>query len=142
MIESAVFDTSALIGAALKVGSKPHQALTLAFRHCVLCASDQMLTELSEVLHRSFVDRYLTPQDRDSFLAIIREHFKLYQVDERILQSIDPPCRDANDNFILALALAARAHAIVSSDHDLLVLNPWHGIPVLTPAEFVVQLSA
>ena len=30
---------------------------------------------------------------------------------------------------------------IISSDQDLLVLNPWRGIPILTPAQFVAQFS-
>jgi predicted nucleic acid-binding protein len=32
--------------------------------------------------------------------------------------------------------LAADADALVSSDGDLLVLDPWHGIPIMTPAQF------
>lgn len=35
------------------------------------------------------------------------------------------------------LALAAGAHTIVSSDADLLVLDPWRGIRILRPAEFL-----
>ena len=31
------------------------------------------------------------------------------------------------------------AAAIISGDKDLLVLNPWHGIPILTPAAFIVR---
>ena len=30
----------------------------------------------------------------------------------------------------------------VSSDDDLLVLNPWRGVPVLRPAEFLARLGA
>jgi hypothetical protein len=56
--------------------------------------------------------------------------------------SLDPPCRDKKDNFILALALVAQADAIVRSDHDLLALHPWNGIPILTPAQFVAQFPA
>ncbi|MGA3131480.1 MAG: putative toxin-antitoxin system toxin component, PIN family [Terracidiphilus sp.] len=141
MIERVVFDTSTLIGAALKVGSKPHQALMLALDSCVLCGSDQLIAELAEVLSRGYFDRRLTQPDRDRFLAMIRKGVEIYWVDETAEVSLDPPCRDASDNFILALALAAQADAVVSSDHDLLVLNPWRGIPILTPAQFVSQLS-
>jgi predicted nucleic acid-binding protein len=34
-------------------------------------------------------------------------------------------CRDGKDNRYLELGLAAGATAIVSSNEDLLVLNPW-----------------
>jgi uncharacterized protein len=46
-------------------------------------------------------------------------------------------CRDAKDNKYLELALAARAEIIVSSDRDLLALDPWRGVRILTPAEYV-----
>ena len=31
--------------------------------------------------------------------------------------------------------------ALISSDADLLVLHPWQGVPVLTPAAFMEQVS-
>ena len=46
-------------------------------------------------------------------------------------------CRDAKDNKYLDLALAAGAQTIVSSDADLLSLDPWRDIRIVTPAEFV-----
>jgi predicted nucleic acid-binding protein len=33
--------------------------------------------------------------------------------------------------------LAAEADVLVSSDKDLLVLHPWRGIRIVTPAEFL-----
>ena len=139
MIERVVFDTSTLIGAVLKTGSKPHQALMLALEFCSLFASEELLAELEAVLSRGYFDRRLTQSDRDSFLELIRKRFELYAVSQAAAAAIDPPCRDANDNFLLALALACNADAIVSSDQDLLVLSPWNGIPILTPAEFLEQ---
>jgi predicted nucleic acid-binding protein len=35
-----------------------------------------------------------------------------------------------------------QADVLVSSDDDLLVLNPWRGVPVLRPAEFLARLGA
>ena len=46
-------------------------------------------------------------------------------------------CRDAKDNKYLALALAAEAANLVSSDADLLVLNPWRGIRILNPRAYL-----
>ena len=50
-------------------------------------------------------------------------------------------CRDAKDNKYLELALAARATVIVSGDDDLLFLDPWRGIRVLTPAQCLTRLE-
>jgi putative PIN family toxin of toxin-antitoxin system len=111
----------------------------LALDTCEICGCEQMITELAEVLNRSYFDRRLTRQDRDAFIAMIRNNFEMYWVDETVAASLDPPCRDASDNFILALALAAQADAAVSSDQDLLVLHPWRGIAIVTPAQFLEQ---
>jgi len=73
VIERVVFDTSTVIGAALKVGSKPHRALMLALEFCVLCASEELIAELAEVLSRSYFDRRVTQADRDKFLEMIRK---------------------------------------------------------------------
>ena len=50
-------------------------------------------------------------------------------------------CRDAKDNRYLEPALAAKAKVIVSSDNDLLVLNPPRGIPVLLPGSYLAALA-
>jgi hypothetical protein len=139
MIGRVVFDTSTLVGAALKFGSKPHQALMLALGSCKIAICEQELAELDEVLHRSSFDRYLSHSDRDKYLLLIRERTQIVQIDEMIGASLDPPCRDPNDMFILTLAATAQADVIVSSDHDLLVLHPWRGIAIMTPAQFLAQ---
>jgi putative PIN family toxin of toxin-antitoxin system len=48
-------------------------------------------------------------------------------------------CRDAKDDKYLDLAAAAGARVIVSGDKDLLVLNPWRGIGIQTPATFLAS---
>ena len=45
-------------------------------------------------------------------------------------------CRDDKDNKFLELAVSGNAD-IVSGDEDLLVLNPFRGIPILTPRNFL-----
>jgi putative PIN family toxin of toxin-antitoxin system len=137
MIERVVFDTSTLIGAALKVGSKPDQAFMLALETCSLFASEELISELEEVLVRSYFDRRLTRSDRDNFLEGIRKNVELCPVSPAAAAMVDPPCRDANDSFLLSLALACDADAVVSSDQDLLVMHPWNGILILTPAQFL-----
>ena len=47
-----------------------------------------------------------------------------------------PVCRDRDDDVVLAMALAGACAAIVSGDQDLLVLDSFRGIRVLTPSAF------
>ncbi len=45
-------------------------------------------------------------------------------------------CRDADDIKILGLAVAAKADYIVTGDKDLLILEKYKRIPILSPRSF------
>jgi predicted nucleic acid-binding protein len=46
-------------------------------------------------------------------------------------------CRDPTDDKFLELAVNGHADLIVTGDRDLLALNPFRQIPIMTPADFV-----
>lgn len=48
-------------------------------------------------------------------------------------------CRDPKDDMYLELALSGQADCIITGDQDLLVLNPFKNIPIITPLEFLNQ---
>ena len=50
-------------------------------------------------------------------------------------------CRDPRDGKFLELAVCRHADFIVSGDRDLLALNPFREIPIVTPAIFVQVLA-
>ena len=56
-----------------------------------------------------------------------------------VASPLDAPgdCRDPNDNYVLALALAGAAEVILTEDQDLLVLDPWRGIRVMRLFQFL-----
>jgi putative PIN family toxin of toxin-antitoxin system len=130
-----------LVSAALRVGTNPHQALLKALRFCEICARMETMAELEVVLNRSKFDRYLNRKNRQTFVANLHRSLRLFVVQSSSAMENLPRCRDPKDDQYLALALAAEADAIVSSDHDLLVLNPWCGIRILSPAEFLAEGS-
>ena len=45
-------------------------------------------------------------------------------------------CRDPTDDKFLELAVNGRADVIISGDADLLVLDNFRSIPIVTPAAF------
>jgi predicted nucleic acid-binding protein len=47
-------------------------------------------------------------------------------------------CRDVKDNQILEVAVNGQAQIMVTGDEDLLVLNPFRGISILRPADFLI----
>ena len=91
--------------------------------------------------HRRF-DRYLAHDVRLEFAALLRQSMQFFAVTPADEAALQPPCRDASDNKSLALVQVCQADVLVSSDDDLLVLNPRRGVPVLRPAEFLARLGA
>jgi predicted nucleic acid-binding protein len=46
-------------------------------------------------------------------------------------------CRDPDDDKFLAVALSGDAACLITGDTDLLELDPFEGLPILTPAAFL-----
>jgi len=82
-------------------------------------------------------DRYTDAQTRRNFLTLAESEFRIFAVPEFQPSGLTLICRDPRDYIFLALALAAEAAVIVSSDEDLLTLDPWNDIRILTPAQFL-----
>lgn len=51
-------------------------------------------------------------------------------------QALGPVCRDPDDEVVPAMAVAGECAAVVSGDWDLLVLDPFRSIRLLTPSAF------
>jgi putative PIN family toxin of toxin-antitoxin system len=139
LLKRVVLDTSTLISAALKPGSVPQQALLQALARCDVCASVQTWLALEQVMQRDRFDRHLDRDTRLAFVALLRQTMHFFAVTPADEAALQPPCRDAADNKFLALVQVCQADLLVSSDDDLLVLNPWRGVPVLRPSEFLTH---
>ncbi len=137
-----VIDTSTLVGAVLHANSVPHRAWLHAQQTCDLLACRETFVEIETVLHRDRLIRYADEVTRDRFLEIYRISVEWVEISQSDLTAVKPSCRDPRDDIFLALAHAGDANLIVSSDKDLLVLHPWRGIPILSPAEFLIEFSA
>ncbi len=136
-----VFDTSSLIGAAIRPDSIPDRALQRAMGSHDLFVSAETLKELDRVLRKKGLNRYQNLEDRLSFAKAIRDNATQLVVTSSESTVARGVCRDPTDAKFLALAISARADALVSSDHNLLTLHPWRGIPILTPAQFLEQFT-
>ena len=84
------------------------------------------------MLHRPKLARFLDGELRDELLDLQLSAAVWFDPAERVTD-----CRDAKDNKYLELALAAKAGVIVSSDEDLLVLDPWRGVRIRRPADYL-----
>lgn len=53
----------------------------------------------------------------------------------------EPVCRDADDDWVLATAIAGKADVIITGDDDLLVLKNYAGATILSPRAFLEQIG-
>jgi len=127
-----IFDASALVSAALKADSVPERALLRAEEVDVFALSAAVDGEIAGVLNRPRLARAIPLARRERVLEILRHAAVWF---EPTVQVTD--CRDPKDNKYLELALAAGGETIVSSDDDLLVLDPWRGVRIMRPADYL-----
>jgi uncharacterized protein len=127
-----VFDTNVLVSAMMLPQSKPRLAWNLARRTGVVLASHETLEELDSVLRRPKLARYIATSERIAFLDELARVVDLVQVTQRLSL-----CRDPRDDKFLELAYAGRANLLLTGDADLLVLHPFRGTAIVTPAAYL-----
>ena len=122
-----LLDTNVLVAALVARG-----VCTDLVEHCVrqhlVISSQSLLDELRDVLTRKLRQRSV---DVRAALRLFEETLTLV-----VPAMIEPICRDRDDDVVLATALAGECVAVVTGDRDLLILDPFRGIRVLSPADF------
>ncbi len=130
-----VLDTNIFLSGWLW-GGTPDLVLKLGEDYLIeICASEVLLNELQVTLNRAkfrskLQDLGVTVND---LILGIRELVEIYPISNINL----PELRDSKDNMILATAVAAKAEAIITEDQDLLVLQEYKSIPIVTVREFL-----
>lgn len=118
----------------IKRESTPLDALRKALLTEAVALSRPVEDELVEVLSRPRLARFIDPQLREEVIGQLLRDAVQFVPSDRVTD-----CRDAKDNKYLELAAVAGATLIIASDNDLLVLNPWRGVRILRPAEYLVM---
>ena len=127
-----VLDTNLVISALLLKQSTSRQAFDKALDTGRFLLSLAIIDELDTTLRKEKFNRYLFEQERLDFLSKLVRSATLIEVNVSITD-----CRDLKDNKFLELAISGTAHCIISGDNDLLVLNPYRSIAILTPRAFI-----
>lgn len=139
MIEQArwVVDTNLLISRLLTPGGVAAQAVDRAMERGILLVSDNTLQELTEVLERPRFERYVSKDKRLRFLALLSGVARRVHITRQF-----QACRDPKDDKFLDVAFSGQAKAILTGDQDLLVLQTFQGIAILTPALFLAAYAS
>jgi putative PIN family toxin of toxin-antitoxin system len=125
-----VVDTNILVSAALKQTSLPAIALHQAAQHCTLLKSAATEAQFFEVIARPYLASLIRPETRD-WVTQLMASAELVTITEHVTV-----CRDPTDDKFLDLAINGHADLILTGDKDLLVLNPFRGIPIVAPVTF------
>ncbi len=123
-----VFDTNVLIAAFITRG-----VCADLLEHCIrqhsLVTSSYILKEFQETLTVKFK---ISRTDASEARKLIQSRMKL-------VSPIPVPldvCRDPGDSPILGTALAEPCHCIVTGDKDLLELEEFEGVKIISPQSF------
>lgn len=126
----AVFDTNVLIAALITEGICSKLLRRARTGEFTLAPCPFIIEELRRILSKKF---RLADGEMASTMEPVTE--AIDQIIEHTLK-IKDVCRDADDDNILACALAAKAEYLVTGDADLLVLKSYQGIRIITPRDF------
>ncbi len=130
-----VLDTNVLISAGLKHNSFPSLAVRWMEQSGGLLKSKETEQEALAVLQRPRILSKLAPN-------FVTQVVKLFAVSELVeITDLIIECRDPKDDKFLELAVNGHADVLVSGDADLLALDTFREIPIMTPAAFCRALT-
>jgi len=105
--------------------------------HLILVSAVVLLEELDRVLRYPRLQRYYTEEERRRYVALVAALSEVVDLPE----SVPRICRDPDDDWVIACAVAGEADVIVSGDRDLLALGRAGEIPILSAAQFLSLLD-
>jgi len=126
-----VFDTSVLVAVCLYPDREPAQVFRLAILACDVFVSPDTWRELLGVLSREKFNAWQPLETRMAWAKLFQASAIFVSPTTRV-----DACKDPKDNPFLALAVAAHADVLLSSDNHLLELHPFRGIDILSLAQW------
>jgi len=132
--ERVVIDTNVLISGLLSTTSTPALAVEKAITKAELVATTETLRELIQTLLLPKFDRYVRRERREALLQRVASIVEIVEVLQVVRASRDP-----KDDKFLEAAVNGRANVLLTGDRDLLDLNPFRGIAIVTPADYLAR---
>jgi putative PIN family toxin of toxin-antitoxin system len=127
-----VIDTNVYVSRALRIGSVPGQAVDKAWMETTPLLSAATWAEIQAVLRRAKFAPYIQPGTLEPYLDRLQSIATFVAIPFPIRA-----CRDPRDDKFLEVAVYGHADLIVTGDADLLALDPFQGIDILTPADYL-----
>lgn len=134
--ERVVVDTNVFVSGLIWPASVPGRLVDDVVTRCQILVTADTLNELVATLMSAKFDAYLERATRHDALERL---IPMLEVVEPI--QVVRACRDPEDDKFLEAAVNGRADVIVSGDRDLVVLHPFAGIAIVTPADYLAGLE-
>lgn len=135
-----VLDANVIISAAIRPSGVPGRIVTtfLTQRLFDIVLSPKMRDEIDRALRRKKVQRFL--EDPAGTLAWLYDLVILADMvpDTGRVRGV---CRDPADDVVLSAAVEGRVAVIVTGDEDLLEMEYYDDIPIMTPRAFLNVLE-
>lgn len=136
-----VLDTNVVIAGLLWAGHPRHLIDRAIDDAIALCSSPALVDELTQTLRHQKFARRIT-QSGKTASALVAQYAALVTLvsPRRVPRVVE---HDADDDQVLACALAGQADLIVSGDRHLHSLGgQYRGIPIVTPAQAMHRIGA
>ena len=127
---NVVVDTN-VVASAIFFGGKPKEIIDLIMKDKVYAyASKEILDEYPETIEY-LLNKYSEKKPLTS-LSIIQSKIEIINAHSKV-----NVCRDPDDNKFIECALDSSCYYIVSGDKDLLCIEKYEDIQIVTVAEFL-----
>lgn len=141
MRKSAVVDTSVLVSAFLFRESVPGRVIALAEQSVyTLYLSPILLEEVTRSLHHPRLKKAYEYVDADvrAWCHTLKQIGKVWN---KALPDVETMCRDPDDEHVIACAHVVGASWIVTGDHDLLDLERYKGVRIVSARTFLEEMG-
>jgi len=129
-----LLDTNVIIAAFISRGVC-HQLLEHCITHHELVTSEFVLDEVREKL----VQKFKYPPEVAAEVAMLLRSRMEVVTPAPLAEQV---CRDADDDNILAAAVAGNCGCVVTGDKALLTLSQFQGVDIFSPADFQMRESS
>jgi uncharacterized protein len=131
-----ILDTNILISAFFSKTGTPRLVLDFAKKYTKILISQETRQEVFEKIHRRKFDHYASAETKELFLDSLLKIAETVKITKTISN-----CQDKDDNKFLELAVCDKADFSVSTDKDLLTLNPFREIPIIRATKLLERVG-
>jgi putative PIN family toxin of toxin-antitoxin system len=132
-----VLDTNIWLSAIIW-GGIPDEIISLQEQRKIeIASSRKLLSELENTFNKKKIQPKLEALQLTipSAISLVYEFVNIYPIEELIV----PELRDPDDTVVLATAIAANAEVIITGDLDLLILQEYQNMQIMTATDFLEQ---